>query len=114
MNQKRRPPRLFIAVLILALSSIGAARANEKGRLACSADFPGSSSPYWIAKEAGLFETYGFASDLIFSSTGGAQRLIAGILDFAGAVGSSPINGKDQKLIPVKDLPQFTQVLKGR
>src|SRR5918999_6409269 len=70
--------------------------AEEKARLAYISDSPGSSSPFWIAKEAGLFKKHGLDAELIFinGSTRGVQSLIAGEIDFAGAVGTSAINGK--------------------
>ena len=72
------------------------ARANEQLRMAYISDSPGSSAPYWIAKEAGFYKKYGLDVELIFinGSTRGIQSLIAGDLDFAGAVGTSAINGK--------------------
>ena len=70
--------------------------ASERARLAYISDSPGSSAPYWIAKDAGLYKKYGLDVELIFinGSTRGIQSLIAGDLDFAGAVGTSAINGK--------------------
>jgi len=72
------------------------AGAYETVRMAYISDSPGSSAPYWIAKEAGLFNKYGLDAELIFinGSTRGIQSLIAGDLDFAGAVGTSAINGR--------------------
>lgn len=70
--------------------------ARESVRLAYISDSPGSSAPYWIAKEAGFYKKHGLDAELIFinGSTRGIQSLIAGDLDFAGAVGTSAINGK--------------------
>jgi len=70
--------------------------ASESVRLAYISDSPGSSAPYWIAKDAGFYKKYGLDVELIFinGSTRGIQSLIAGDLDFAGAVGTSAINGK--------------------
>ena len=72
------------------------AKANEQLRMAYISDSPGSSAPYWIAKDAGFYKKYGLDVELIFinGSTRGIQSLIAGDLDFAGAVGTSAINGK--------------------
>ena len=69
---------------------------TENVRLAYISDSPGSAAPYWIAKEAGLYKKNGLDVELIFlnGSTRGIQSLIAGDLDFAGAVGTSAINGK--------------------
>jgi NitT/TauT family transport system substrate-binding protein len=70
--------------------------ASESVRLAYISDSPGSSAPYWIAKDAGFYKKYGLDVELIFinGSTRGIQSLIAGDLDFTGAVGTSAINGK--------------------
>ena len=70
--------------------------ATEQVRLAYISDSPGSSAPYWIAKEAGFYKKYGLDVELIFinGSTRGIQSLIAGDLDFAAAVGTSASNGK--------------------
>jgi NitT/TauT family transport system substrate-binding protein len=90
----------FMAVLMSAvfLSALFVSRsgAAEKTRMAYISDSPGSSAPYWIAKDAGLFKKHGLDAELIFinGSTRGVQSLIAGEIDFAGAVGTSAINGK--------------------
>lgn len=87
------------AVIVFALSIFPharTARATEHVRLAYISDSPGSSAPYWIAKEAGFYKEYGLDVEPIFinGSTRGIQSLIAGDLDFAGAVGTSAINGR--------------------
>jgi NitT/TauT family transport system substrate-binding protein len=71
-------------------------QATDKVRFAYISDSPGSSAPYWIAKEVGMFKKYGLDTELIFinGSTRGVQSMIAGDIDFAGAVGTSAINGK--------------------
>ena len=90
--------RAIIAVMFAALSfaPLAPARADEKIRLAYISDSPGAATPYWIAKEAGLFKKQGLDVELIFinGSTRGIQSLIAGDIEFAGAVGTSAINGK--------------------
>jgi NitT/TauT family transport system substrate-binding protein len=97
-------PRRFslkraLAVLIVTagyLMPATLARADQKIRMAYISDSPGSSAPYWIAKEANLYKKHGLDVELIFinGSTRGVQSLIAGDLEFAGAVGTSAINGK--------------------
>ena len=96
-------PKMFslrrtIGALIVAVSlmPLAPARADEKIRMAYISDSPGSSAPYWIAKEAGLYKKYGLDVELIFinGSTRGIQSLVAGDIEFAGAVGTSAINGK--------------------
>ena len=97
-------PRLLsskraVIVLIVAAACAGLVAplsAQQKVRLAYISDSPGSSAPYWIAKEGGLYKKHGLDVDLIFinGSTRGVQSLVAGDLDFAGAVGTSAINGK--------------------
>lgn len=89
----------FLAALHLVFLSIflpDNAKAGQRARLAYISDSPGSSAPYWIAKEAGLYKKYGLDAELIFinGSTRGIQGLIAGDLDFAGAVGTSAMNGR--------------------
>ena len=90
---------LTVPVLIisaLALMPVSSARAADSVRLSYISDSPGSSAPYWIAKEAGFYKKYGLDVELIFinGSTRGIQSLIAGDLDFTGAVGTSAINGR--------------------
>jgi ABC-type nitrate/sulfonate/bicarbonate transport system substrate-binding protein len=83
-------------VLLLSLSTFRVnSYAADKVRFAYISDSPGSSAPYWIAKEAGIFKKYGLDTELIFinGSTRGVQSMIAGEIDFAGAVGTSAMNG---------------------
>jgi NitT/TauT family transport system substrate-binding protein len=82
---------IFFSIFLVAT-----AKADEKIRMAYISDSPGSSAPYWIAKDAGIFKKYGLDTELIFinGSTRGIQSLIAGELEFAGAVGTSAINGR--------------------
>jgi NitT/TauT family transport system substrate-binding protein len=51
---------------------------------------------YWVAKDAGLFKKHGLDVDMIFinGSTRSIQSLVAGDLNFAGAVGTSAMNGR--------------------
>ena len=83
----------FVRSIVPYASTAGA---TEHVRLAYISDSPGSSAPYWIAKEAGFYKEYGLDVEPIFinGSTRGIQSLIAGDLDFTGAVGTSAINGK--------------------
>jgi len=62
--------------------------------MAYISDSPGSSAPYWIAKEAGLFKKQRLDVELIFinGSTTGIQSLVAADIDFASAVGTSAIS----------------------
>ena len=83
-------------VLLLSLFALPVnSHAADKVRFAYISDSPGSSAPYWIAKEAGIFKKYGLDTELIFinGSTRGIQSMIAGDIDFAGAVGTSAMNG---------------------
>jgi NitT/TauT family transport system substrate-binding protein len=88
----------FIAiVLTLTVIAMGApAGAQGKYTLAYISDSPSSSVPFWVAKEAGLFKKHGHDMDMLFinGSTRGIQSLIAGDLNFTGAVGTSAINGR--------------------
>jgi len=86
---------IFLAVaFFLAMTPF--AFAEERFQMAYISDSPSSSVPYWVAKDAGIFKKYGLDLELIFinGSTRGIQSLIAGDLDFTGAVGTSAINGK--------------------
>lgn len=85
-----------IAVFFWLFLAAGSSAASDLVRLAYISDSPGSSAPYWIAKDAGFYKKYGLDVELIFinGSTRGIQSLIAGDLDFTGAVGTSAINGK--------------------
>jgi ABC-type nitrate/sulfonate/bicarbonate transport system substrate-binding protein len=103
MNRETTAHKYFMAGLLAGLHFIlfsifllSNARAGERARLAYISDSPGSSAPYWIAKEAGLYKKYGLDAELIFinGSTRGIQSLIAGELDFVGAVGTSAMNGR--------------------
>jgi len=71
-------------------------RAGNKVNMAYVSDAPGSSAAYWVARDAGLFSKHGLDVDMIFinGSTRTVQSLIAGDLNFAGAVGTSAINGR--------------------
>ena len=85
---------LILAALLLV--PLTPARADDRVHMAYISDSPGSSAPYWIAKEAGFYKKHGLDVELIFinGSTRGIQSLVAGDLEFTGAVGTSAINGK--------------------
>jgi len=85
-----------LTALLFSFLAVSSAQAGEKVHISYISDSPGSSAPYWIAKEAGFYKKYGLDTELIFinGSTRGIQSLIAGDLDFTGAVGTSAINGK--------------------
>src|SRR5918994_5076333 len=71
-------------------------RAEANYTLAYISDSPSSSVPFWVAKDAGIFKKHGLDVDMLFinGSTRGIQSLIAGELNFTGAVGTSAINGR--------------------
>lgn len=103
MTRKTSAVKMFMVLVAVALYFVifsvflaGRAKASDKVRMAYISDSPGSSAPYWIAKEAGLYKKYGLDVELIFinGSTRGVQSLVAGDIEFAGAVGTSAINGK--------------------
>lgn len=89
------PGALVLAVVIIVVTAAHAF-AEERFQMAYISDSPSSSVPYWVAKDAGIFKKHGLDLDLIFinGSTRGIQSLIAGDLDFTGAVGTSAINGR--------------------
>ena len=86
---------VFISAALVFMP-LWSALAVDNVRVSYISDSPGSSAPYWIAKEAGFYKKYGLDTELIFinGSTRGIQSLVAGDLEFTGAVGTSAINGK--------------------
>jgi NitT/TauT family transport system substrate-binding protein len=85
---------IVLAVVLAILSAYGSAEA--KFTMAYVSDSPSSSVPFWVAKDTGLFKKHGLDVDMLFinGSTRGIQSLIAGDLNFTGAVGTSAINGR--------------------
>jgi NitT/TauT family transport system substrate-binding protein len=85
-----------VLALILSPLFVAPGKAEEKFNLAYVSDSPASSVAYWVAKDAGLFKKQGLDVDMIFinGSTRSIQSLIAGDLNFAGAVGTSAMNGR--------------------
>jgi NitT/TauT family transport system substrate-binding protein len=85
-----------LVIAAVVFSPLVDSRADQNARMAYISDSPGSSAPYWIAKDTGLFKKYGLDVELVFinGSTRGIQSLVAGDIEFAGAVGTSAINGK--------------------
>ena len=85
---------IFIATLVILGANYKTGEA--KSTLAYISDSPSSSVPFWIAKETGLFKKRGLDIDMLYinGSTRGIQSLVAGDLDFTGAVGTSAINGR--------------------
>jgi NitT/TauT family transport system substrate-binding protein len=88
--------RAGVAVLAVAIIFANSQRAEAKSTLAYISDSPSSSVPFWVAKDAGIFKKHGLDVDMLFinGSTRGIQSLIAGDLNFTGAVGTSAINGR--------------------
>jgi NitT/TauT family transport system substrate-binding protein len=82
------------AATFMMLPNFG--QTQDKSTLAYISDSPSSSVPFWVAKDTGLFKKHGLELDMLFinGSTRGIQSLIAGDLDFTGAVGTSAINGR--------------------
>ena len=89
-------PRALVLAVVIIVVTAAHAFAEERFQMAYISDSPSSSVPYWVAKDAGIFKKHGLDLDLIFinGSTRGIQSLIAGDLDFTGAVGTSAINGR--------------------
>ena len=85
----------LLGLLIWVLLTPGA-DADERVHIAYISDSPGSSAPYWIAQDTGIFKQLGLDAQLIFinGSTRGIQSLMAGELQFAGAVGTAAINSR--------------------
>lgn len=88
----------FYPIIALAMSVVIAPiqSASAKETIAYVSDSPGSSTPYWVAKEAGLFKKNGLDVDLLFinGSSRAVQSLVAGDLTFTGPVGTSAMNGR--------------------
>jgi NitT/TauT family transport system substrate-binding protein len=81
----------LIGIFITPIDGVAADKVN----LAYVSDSPASSAAYWVANDAGLFKRHGLDVDMIFinGSTRSVQSLVAGDLQFAGAVGTSAMNG---------------------
>ncbi|HZA53920.1 MAG TPA: ABC transporter substrate-binding protein [Candidatus Udaeobacter sp.] len=103
MNRQTITLKLFMPLVVAALHftffSIflpSTARAGDKVNLAYVSDSPASSAAYWVANDAGLFKKHGLDVDMLFinGSTRSVQSLVAGDLNFAGAVGTSAMNGR--------------------
>jgi ABC-type nitrate/sulfonate/bicarbonate transport system substrate-binding protein len=100
MNRETSLPRSLVAMLattlcwILSVLFAANLHADDQVHIAYISDSPGSSAPYWIAQDAGIYKKYGLDAQLIFinGSTRGIQSLMAGDLQFAGAVGTAAIN----------------------
>jgi NitT/TauT family transport system substrate-binding protein len=91
--------KLALSVALLLLSVIFSVPfdgvAADKVKLAYVSDSPASSAAYWVAKDAGMFKKHGLDVEMLFinGSTRSVQSLIGGDLNFAGAVGTSAMNG---------------------
>ena len=88
--------RVGVLVLAVVITFAISKQAEAKFTLAYISDSPSSSVPFWVAKDAGIFKKHGLDVDMLFinGSTRGIQSLIAGDLNFTGAVGTSAINGR--------------------
>jgi ABC-type nitrate/sulfonate/bicarbonate transport system substrate-binding protein len=77
MADERSCTRTIVALMVAAVTclSLSLARADQRVRIAYISDSPGSSAPYWIAKEAGLYKKHGLDVELIFinGSTRGSK-----------------------------------------
>jgi NitT/TauT family transport system substrate-binding protein len=86
----------MMLVPLIGISTLASdSAAADKVTLAYVSDSPASSAAYWVANDAGLFKKHGLDVDMIFinGSTRSVQSLVAGDLHFAGAVGTSAMNG---------------------
>jgi NitT/TauT family transport system substrate-binding protein len=88
--------RSFIVLACIVSLTLCNRAADAKSYIAYISDSTNSSVIYWIAKEAGIFKKHGLDLDTIFinGSVRGIQSLIAGDLDYSGAVGTAVINAK--------------------
>ena len=88
----------FCPIVLLVILAVIAPvrRGSAADTMAYVSDSPGSSAPYWVAKETGLFKKNGLDIDLLFinGSSRAVQTLVAGDLHFSGPVGTSAMNGR--------------------
>jgi len=88
----------FCPIVLLVILAVIAPvrRGSAADTMAYVSDSPGSSAPYWVAKETGLFKKNGLDIDLLFinGSSRAVQTLVAGDLHFTGPVGTSAMNGR--------------------
>jgi len=88
----------FCPIVLLVILAVIAPvrRGSAADTMAYVSDSPGSSAPYWVAKEIGLFKKNGLDIDLLFinGSSRAVQTLVAGDLHFSGPVGTSAMNGR--------------------
>ncbi len=85
-----------IVALVMLVMIAPIERAGAKENMAYVSDSPGSSAPYWVAKEVGLFKKNGLDIELLFinGSSRAVQTLVAGDLHYSGPVGTSAMNGR--------------------
>ena len=88
----------FCPIVLLVILAVIAPvrRGSAADTMAYVSDSPGSSAPYWVAKEIGLFKKNGLDIELLFinGSSRAVQTLVAGDLHFSGPVGTSAMNGR--------------------
>ena len=86
----RRRLAVFILSALVLLPTIAAAQDGRKLR-AGYASLSGNMTPFWAAREAGLFKKYGLDIDLVAfpSGTEGMAAMIAGEVEFLAIAGST-------------------------
>src|SRR5438034_6814914 len=86
----RRRLAIFILSALVLLPPIAAAQDGRKLR-AGYASLSGNMTPFWAAREAGLFKKHGLDIDLIAfpSGTEGMAAMIAGEIEFLAIAGST-------------------------
>jgi len=86
----RRRLAVFILSALVLLPTIAAAQDGRKLR-AGYASLSGNMTPFWAAREAGLFKKYGLDIDLVAfpSGTEGMAAMIAGEIEFLAIAGST-------------------------
>ncbi len=85
-----------IVALVIVVMFLPIQKAGGNENMAYVSDSPGSSAPYWVAKEVGLFKKNGLDIELLFinGSSRAVQTLVAGDLHYSGPVGTSAMNGR--------------------
>src|SRR6266545_7566084 len=86
----RRRLAVFILSALVLLPTIAAAQDGRKLR-AGYASLSGNMTPFWAAREAGLFKKYRLDVDLVAfpSGTEGMAAMIAGEIEFLAIAGST-------------------------
>ena len=86
----------LIVIALIFLASAGAARAADQVTTTYQSVTIGSSTPLWIAKDAGFFERHGLDVKIVFveGSPRTMQTLIAGEAQIVESTGPATLNAR--------------------